>query len=59
MNLPYVQFCESQGLVVQLKPVLGLSHYDFTKFTLALEEAVPWLKALWQRTASPSERRSL
>jgi len=54
----FVQFCESQGLVVQLKPVLGLSHYDFTKFTLALKEAVPWLKSLWRQTESFAERRS-
>lgn len=57
MIFPYVQFCESQGLVVRLKPVLGLSHYDSTKLTVALQEAAPWLKGLWQRTASPTERR--
>jgi len=54
----FVQFCKSQGLVVELKPFLGLSHYDFTKFTLALQEAVPWLKGLWQRATSPAESRS-
>jgi predicted peptidase len=54
----FVQLCQSQGLVAELKPVLGLSHYDFAKFTLALREAVPWVRSLWQRNRNLSARGS-
>jgi predicted peptidase len=44
----FVQFCESQGLLVRFNPVAGPGHYEYDKYMLALREAVPWLKSLWK-----------
>ena len=44
----FVQFCESQGLSVQFKPVAGPGHYEYDRYVSALKEAVPWLKGLWK-----------
>ncbi len=44
----FVQFCKSQGLSVEFKPVAGPGHYEYDKYVPALKEAVPWLKGLWQ-----------
>jgi len=47
----FVQFCEDQGLSVQLRPVAGINHYDFDRYVPALREVVPWVKSLWKAKA--------
>lgn len=44
----FIQFCKSQGLAVEFRPVANISHYEFNKYILALKEAVPWVKSLWE-----------
>ncbi len=44
----FVQACESQRIVVELKVVAGVSHYHFNRFVQTLREAGPWVKKSWR-----------
>lgn len=44
----FVQFCESQAVAIEFRPVAGLSHYEYDKYVPALKEAIPWLESLWK-----------